>query len=188
MLKILGVGLPRTGTSSLCEALRILGFNAIHHAPERLNLDNLTAESFRAYDDVDAVTDAPACSFYRELGERYPGLQYILTVRDEESWWESIKWHINKIHASADLGHIRYSDQLHAWLFGNPYPNEYLYRRRFREHNEAVMQWVQERYGSGEGYLLVMDIHAGDKWDTLCPFLGVPIPDTEFPWLNKKTD
>lgn len=180
MLNILGVGLPRTGTASLCEALRILGYNAIHHEPKRLDLNNLTAESFRCFDDVDAVTDAPACSFYRELRERYPELRYILTTRDEDSWWESIKSHINKIHTSADLEHVRYSDQLHAWLFGDSYPNELLYRRRFQEQTFLVWLWnpLPDR-------VLTMDIHAGDKWDKLCPFLGVPEPDTEFPWKNK---
>ena len=183
MLKILGVGLPRTGTASLCEALRILRYNAIHHEPERLDLNSLTVDSFRCYDDVDAVTDAPACSFYRELACEHRELRYILTMRDEESWWESIKSHINRIHASADLAHIHYSDQLHSWLFGDPYPNEFLYRKRFREHNEQVKQDIP--LGCD---LLTMDIHAGDKWDKLCLFLGVPEPDTEFPWLNKKTD
>lgn len=36
-MKILGVGLSRTGTYSLAVALRQLGFNTLHYDRERLN-------------------------------------------------------------------------------------------------------------------------------------------------------
>jgi len=33
--------------------------------------------------------------------------------------------------------------------------------------------------------LLVIDIPAGDGWEKLCPFLGVPIPNQSFPKKNQ---
>src|SRR5206468_1738050 len=75
VMKILGVGLSRTGTMSLTLALRQLGFRAMHYDRVRLNdvLDGSnTKPDFRRYDDVDAVTDIPSAYFYRELLEAYP--------------------------------------------------------------------------------------------------------------------
>ena len=97
-MKILGVGLGRTGTMSLTLALRRLGFRAMHYDRVRLN-DVLhgsnTAPDFRRYDDVDAVLDVPSAYFYRELLDAYPEAKAILTVRDVEAWWKSIERHVN---------------------------------------------------------------------------------------------
>jgi Sulfotransferase domain len=35
---------------------------------------------------------------------------------------------------------------------------------------------------------LVMDIAAGDDWEKLCPFLGLPIPEVGFPHANASPD
>ncbi|KKN79763.1 hypothetical protein LCGC14_0336180 [marine sediment metagenome] len=184
-LKIIGIGMPRTGTASLCEALRILGYNAIHHAPERIDLDTVNADTFAGlYDDVDAAVDMPAAFFHREIGQAYAGLgvKFILTTRDTDEWWESIKFHANKIRVSADVSHIRYTDRLHQLLFGCAEPHEFLWKRRF-------VDWATEGipYFSWDlARVLCIDISAGDKWEPLCRFLGKPIPDVEFPWRNKK--
>ncbi len=178
MLKILGAGLPRTGTATLCEALRILGFNAIHHEPDRLPLypDELT--NWRVYDFVDAVTDAPAAMYWRELRRAY-GCKVILTVRDSATWWESIKRHANHIRTGENIEHIQYTEALHSLLFGCGQPNEYWYKRKLAEHNAFVRGTVPA------DDLLVMDIARGDKWDVLCPFLGEDEPGEEWPWANK---
>ena len=71
-MKILGVGLSRTGTMSLTLALRRLGLKAMHYDRVRLNdiLDGSNPDpDFHRYDDVDAVTDIPSAYFYRELLE-----------------------------------------------------------------------------------------------------------------------
>ena len=183
MLKILGAGLPRTGTRTLYAALRILGYKAIHHTPTRMPLFPSGAERAlvsAAYADVDAVTDCPAALYWQELLSDNSELQIILTTRDVHTWWQSIKWHTYKIRQSADMEHIRYTDAMHGLLFGVAQPCEYWWKRRFIEHHHAVRSTVPS------GRLLVLDIVGGDKWDVLCPFLGVKEPDTEWPWLNKR--
>lgn len=179
MLTILGAGLPRTGTASLVEALRILGYNAIHHEPERLPLFPTEGHTFNRYDDVDAAADMPAAMYWRELRKAY-NCKIVLTVRESFRWWESIKWHSNRIRTGADIEHIRYTEALHTLLFGSPMPSEYWYTRRFLEHNAFIKGTVPV------GELLIMDIEAGDKWDKLCPFLNVSEPKEEFPWKNRK--
>jgi hypothetical protein len=73
----------------------------------------------------------------------------------------------------------RFHAQVIACTFGPLVPQEYLYRKRFREHNERVIAEVPPER------LLVMDIAAGEGWEKLCPFLGVPIPPEPFPVANK---
>lgn len=180
MLKILGAGMPRTGTKTLCEALKILGFDAIHHAPERMGLFPIGQNNgWAAFDDVDAATDSPAAMYWRELYKQYQ-CKIILTVRDVDTWWESIKRHANQIRVSANIEHIRYTEALHSILFGTPVPCEYWYKRRFAEHNAFVRGGVRRRD------LLVMDIVGGDKWEKLCRFLKIDEPvGVDWPWENK---
>lgn len=182
MLKILGVGLPRTGTATLAKALEILGLRTIHHAPERIGLDGLAWDCFRGiFDDVDAVTDVPAALFHRPIGAAYPGLRYILTVRNVHDWYQSMLWHCGRIFASENTWHRRYTERLHEIAFGSNAPEAFLWQLRFEGWNESVKASISP------GSLLVMDICGGDKWDRLCPFLGVEEPDAGlWPWENER--
>ena len=75
--KILGIGLSRTGTTSLHLAMGMLGYRSIH-CPR---LDRL-GEILEHYQ---AAVDTPiACSF-RELDLCYPDSLFILTIRDIRS-------------------------------------------------------------------------------------------------------
>lgn len=190
-LKIIGIGMPRTGTASLCEALRILGYNAIHHAPQRIDLDTVNADTFAGlYDDVDAVVDMPAAFFWREIWDANPTAKLIFTFREVDLWWESIKFHTHKIRQSADLKHVRYTDQLHRLLFGSAEPQEYLWKRRMMDWTSGIVDRLSAGTGGAFSFTTktytIMNISNGDKWSNLCDFLDKPIPSVEFPWRNKK--
>lgn len=171
-MKILGVGLSRTGTLSLHHALEILGFNSIHWAPERLQ-DIVEGKnqnpSFRRYDDVDAVTDIPAAFFYRELCGAYPDCLCILTVRSADSWYRSVANHYRRVK-DAPLQNL---------VYGSAVATEFLYKKKFNDHNEAVRSFVPcDR-------LLEMNLDSEFDWDKLCRFLGKGKPSTPFPHANK---
>jgi sulfotransferase family protein len=198
-MKILGTGLSRTGTMSLTLALRRLGFRAMHYDRVRLNdiLDGSNPNpDFRRYDDVDAVLDIPSAYFYRELLEAYPDAKAILTVRDVESWWKSVERHVNVHfpykpprlfgydHRRRALGSSPLDDPgadnhfkmlLLNCVYGSTIALEYPYKKKYLEHNERVQREVPA------DRLLVMDVTAGDGWDKLCAFLGMPVPDLPFP-------
>ncbi len=100
-MKILGVGLSRTGTSSLNEALKILGFNSIHWEQQAPIMDDIVMgvtknPNFKRFDHVDAVVDIPAAHYYKEIYNAYPELLFILTTRNIDSWFQSVKWHYGK--------------------------------------------------------------------------------------------
>src|SRR5215216_8042003 len=39
----------------------------------------------------EATVDWPACTFYEQLMERYPDAKVLLSVRDPEQWYESMR-------------------------------------------------------------------------------------------------
>lgn len=181
-MKILGVGLSKTGTTSLHRALEILGCKSLHYDRLRLNdvLDGSNPNpDFHRYDDVDAVTDIPTASFYDELLEAYPDCKCILTVRDEDDWWRSIEHHSNVHRKLNDPEMDPFRTQLRSYIYGSIIAKEFLYRKRYREHNERVIRRIPPNQ------LLIMDVVAGDGWDVLCPYLGYDIPQLPFPHMNK---
>jgi hypothetical protein len=73
----------------------------------------------------------------------------------------------------------RFRIQLRNYVYGSAQAQEYLYKKKYREHNERVLRTVPPER------LLVMNVTAGDGWANLCPFLGLPIPAIPFPHENK---
>jgi hypothetical protein len=182
---ILGVGLSKTGTTSLHRALGILGYRSLHYDDQRLNdvVCGVNANpDFRRYDDVDAVLDIPAAWFSDELRRAYPACRCILTVRDEESWWNSIRAHFNERNPVRCPGDNAFKWALRNYVFGSAQAHEFLFRKRYREHNERMRQTIPA------DRLLVMDITAGDGWEKLCRFLDRPVPAVGFPHLNRQNE
>ncbi len=182
-MNILGVGLSKTGTNSLHRALGVLGFRSLHHDDHRLN-DVISGVNqhpdFRLYDDVDAVLDIPAACFYDELLEAYRGCKCILTVRVEDEWWKSIERHFNLKTPVESPEKQPFKWALRNYVYGSATAKEYLFRKRYREHNDRVTARIPA------SQLLIMDIAAGDGWEKLCPFLEREIPAMPFPHLNPR--
>ncbi|HEX7236426.1 MAG TPA: sulfotransferase, partial [Gammaproteobacteria bacterium] len=100
-LKVIGAGLGRTATFSLKFALEHVGLGPCYHMSEvfagaRRNVP-LWLDVVRGKPDWDAVfegfastTDYPACTYWRELAAFYPNAKVILTVRDADSWFDSV--------------------------------------------------------------------------------------------------
>ena len=200
MLKIICAGLPRTGNTSLAEALRILGYETLQHTPERLPLLPTAETSFRVFDDVDAVVDLPAAMYWQELIEAYPEAKLILTTRDEWSWYKSMVRHSDHIRKTGSRKNVEYMDRLHALVFGTAGPSEYWYKRRFHDHEWAIRFWAEiqaeKEVWVQSKRLLIFDITTDcthdtperdsfAAWMTLSGFLDKDVPDVPFPWLNK---
>lgn len=178
---IFGIGLSKTGTVSLNTALRKLHYNAIHWPCDEQYLRELKEGrlDLTIYGMYDAVTDAASpCLMYPELSELYPNAKFILTVREEITWVESIRKHIS--HEKKFPLQTRLAEAHRMLVYGSAELSEQLWLRRFKEHNKAVRQFFQ-----GSNRFLEMNIVAGDGWDKLCPFLGKDIPNIPFPHKNK---
>jgi hypothetical protein len=182
MLKILCVGYPRTGTRSLWQALTLLGYKALHHDDERIPLHPPMGYCFRQYDDVDAATEEV---YWREVLKAYEDQfpRIILTTRSEDAWWQSVRhvvWENRQVPDPAVIARFDFIQQL---LYGAASPVELLYRKRYREHREAVQDYCRR---SGVPCLL-FDAGAGDGWTKLCRFLDDPVPPVPYPWENRRS-
>jgi Sulfotransferase domain len=137
-LKYLGVGLSRTGTSSLSAAMSRLGFKSLHWEPERLDgviLGTDNNPNFKIYDDCDFICDIPHAYFFREIRQAYPGLKFILTERNEEDWYRSIRRHFPD-HARKN----RENKLLKMIVYGTTFDEnpEFLTKKRFRDWNDTI--------------------------------------------------
>ncbi len=191
-LKYLGVGLSKTGTTSLHEALKLLGFKSLHWEPQRLadvTLGRTVNPDFRRYDDCDAISDLPHAYFYREIGQAYPDLKYILTIRDEDGWYRSMCKHYRLLGRYLWWWDRRRAAAVQQMVYGSgTYPSKkgfrelpaFLYKKRFRDWNDDVMRTIPP------DRLLVIDICRGDGWEKLCPFVGKEIPEIPFPHANAR--
>ncbi len=176
-MKVFGTGMQRTGTTSLARALSMLGF-ATRDCPKELffDIDHEILETF------DAFTDNPVPLLYPRLDERHPGAKFVHTIRDEEGWLRSVKWLFTAGAEKFNWAAHDVFNRYHEELYGTTEYDEDVFRERYRRHNREVLDYFADRPDD----LLVLDILAGDGFEKLCPFLGVPIPDEPFPHRNKQ--
>ena len=196
-VRVIGAGLPRTGTSSLKEALEILGFGPCHHMSEVFNkpeqavmfnriLDGYPADFTQVLKGYGSTTDNPTSYCYKDIHRAFPMAKIILTVRDsDEKWFESLKNTIAAIHddfwlrmAVLPFRNLRLASALGNKLFEKQFGQiEKLGPKIHSLHNAKV---ISENKPED---LLVFNVKEG--WGPLCRFLNVPIPDNvPFPKLN----
>jgi Sulfotransferase domain len=170
--KVFCIGLGKTGTTSLKEALRILGYRTI-----RLTLN------WQGTTDFDAALPGISAAMYRDLDAAYPGSKFILTVRDMDRWLKSIEHDFErKKGVPKDRAGERYKIQM--LVYGTEEFDKEKFRQAYLEHERKVLDYFRDRPDD----LLVFDITTSADWDRLCAFLNVPLPDTPFPHVNKAAE
>jgi hypothetical protein len=177
-MKVLGIGMGRTGTQSLAKALEILGYRTKHCPQFYLDGRGELCVSPEDIETYDALTDEPCILVYREVDRRYPGSKFILTVREQQSWLRSVE--NNSTALREWRAQFPAVPVLHRALYGTAVFDPL----RFAEARQAHIARVKAYFSKRPGDLLVMDICTGDGWERLCPFLGRPVPDRPFPRLN----
>ena len=164
--KVFGIGLSKTGNTSLCAALKALGFNAMRYPNQ-----------WRNFERHDAFTDATVAANFQELDRLFPDSRFILTVRDERSWLESCRAHFAERKTRALTRAVRLAN------YGAEEFNETLFRAAYRFHTLKV----REHFSKRPEALLSLNICGQSKtaWKMLCTFLKRDQPTTVFPWENK---
>ena len=210
-LKIIGAGLARTGTMSLKNALEILGFGQCFHVIELLKepsrLSYLDAKNPAGSDNwnaffngFNAAVDYPACYYYDTLLQQNPDAKVILTVRDAEAWYVSVRDTVYRgkpkgvkdvarlmknLVFSADMRKVApvfmYNDKI-IWQgqFQSNFDDQAFAIKIYQQHIEEVKRTVPS------DQLLIYEVK--DGWEPLCLFLDRPIPSVPFPHSNAKTE
>ncbi|CAL1240417.1 sulfotransferase family protein [Candidatus Methylocalor cossyra] len=175
-MKIVGVGLNKTGTTTLGVCLKYWGLKHL----------SCHAEAFEAWrrkdlDEVlewvarhDSFEDWPWPMLYREIDRAFPGTKFILTRRkDAETWFKSLCAHAER------TGPTRYREV----IYGHAMPHRHRAQciRIYHSHNQAVRDYFHNR---PQDFLEVC-WEEGDGWDELAKFLGFPRPSLPFPHANR---
>ncbi len=207
MLKVIGAGFPRTGTTSLKTALELLGFGPCCHMWELMKpehawrwpmlsraVDGKPVHWPTVYRGFRSAVDSPGCFFWRKLARAFPEAKVILTVRDPYSWLLSQQRGSAVGYAQGDRNRldpvmsatIGRMDAAIAREWGPSLvrppgmSNDEFLRQQFVRHTEIVKSEIAPER------LLVFDVAEG--WTPLCRFLGVDAPRAPFPHDNDLGD
>ena len=199
-MKIICAGYAKTGTKSITEALRHLGFTVFDWEEQIFDFVDHWVDVFqngtkpdvkRVYQNADAVVDMPGTLFYEEVMEAFPDCKVILSEREEDSWIKSFVNQLESMKAarskmssllSPTAKKVRYVvDSYGDALLGSCNPRStYVFRKRYRIHNHHVKAIVPA------DKLLMYNVKQG--WKPLCDFLGCKVPTVAFPHENIKAE
>jgi Sulfotransferase domain/N-terminal domain of galactosyltransferase len=186
--RIFGIGMHKTGTTSLNKALKILGYDSAHWKTARWAKriwEEMTAGGrSRTLEGSYALSDLPIPLLYKELDAAYPGSKFLFTYRDLSKWLESVRRHwdpdINPFRRQ--WNHDPFTHKVHRLTYGERGFVPEVMTRRYLDHSSQVYDYFRGRdfdWGGKDFLLMHMDQDAG--WYKLCAFLDLPIPDVPYP-------
>jgi hypothetical protein len=211
-LEVIGVGFGRTGTTSLKEALDVVGLGPCHHMFDLMQdpaligpwldaAEGRPADWDAAFAGYRSALDFPTAAFWRELVDHYPDAKVILTVRDPEQWYDSAietifaKAMANERRRRHPIGRLGYrfitsvSPELGAFA---RMTDEAVMQRVFdgrlsdRRHAVEVFRRHNEEVQATVPADRLLTYRVTEGWEPLCDFLGVPVPERSFPRGNDR--
>lgn len=174
--KIVGVGLNRTGTTTLGVCLKHFGYRhtSMHEQAFELFRKGDMSGLMALVSRYDSFEDWPWPLIFRQIDEAYPDSKFILTKRDTaETWFKSI----------SKLAELFGPTEIRRYIYGHAMPHEHKseYIEYYNRHNKIVEEYFSDKPGK----LLVVSWDNGDGWNELCPFLDQEVPDAPFPHVNR---
>jgi len=192
--KVFGIGLSRTGTTSLNQALQLLGFRSVHFPADPVTRFELGSyfRSRRAsrlelsiVRHVDALTDTPTVPIFRELSALYPSSRFIMTTRPRSEWldacdrfWSSAMADLFSIHSPSPFRD--YVQLINSAVYGRTDFARGVFSDAYDQHLANVRDW----FSHAPSRLLELNLFAGEGWGELCRFLNRPVPAVAFPHVN----
>lgn len=177
--RVFGIGLNKTGTTSLHKALEILGYTSLHWGgPALRHLVEASVDSdepllSRLDPRFDAFSDILALSTnFDRLDKEYPDSRFILTVRPVEEWIASRRRHVESNLARRQTG---------------DYDGKFLTvdEAAWREEWETHLDRVRTHF-AGRDNFLELDLTASADWGPVCKLLDVDEPVERFPHANAR--
>jgi len=175
--KLFNIGLNKSGTTSLSEALNLLGIRTIHYKFQNqrvsdvinTNIDN-NNKPLTGLEYYTGFSDFRGKSFYKLLDKEYPNSKFIITTRPLKEWIKSRVAHVKRN------------------LVNKSYKYEFtkIDEKKWIKERDLFFQEVNAYFKNSPNKLLIIDITSGDGWDKLCPFLNMPVPNIDFPKKNIK--
>ncbi|RDW78327.1 hypothetical protein BP5796_06179 [Coleophoma crateriformis] len=200
--KVFVIGLSKTGTTSVGDALELLDYRRSGWEDIRSRLlfrswlNHDLSPMIQATKTHDAFEDLPWALVYAEMATMYPNAKFILTLRKtEDAWLRSITKHTAR---RKWLGHRVVYGAFHAE------GNEEAYLSAYRNHTDSVRKFFANEGAGNKRYMeFVIDGQASvdteeaklaqerEIWGTLLQFLELDDSAEAraqlgaFPWSNK---
>ncbi|MEH6558096.1 MAG: sulfotransferase family protein [Oceanicoccus sp.] len=198
-LDIIGAGFGRTGTLSLKLALEKLGFNKTYHMaelfgqPQHLSsweqaLATGSCDWDTLFNGYRAAVDWPACNYWQEYSELYPTAKVILSLRDPESWFDSVH---KTIYPATKMALESDDPALKRWaVWSNQLIWENTFNGRIDDKEYAIQVFndhvARVKKAIPADRLLVF--RAADGWAPLCKFLECEVPNEDYPRVNSSEE
>ena len=175
-MKIIGIGLNKTGTKTLGYYLKQRGFQ---HKTFDLNAFNLyragrLEKLIEMMQQYDSFEDWPWALMFREIDAHFPEARFVLTVRSPEVWYRSLC----KIAVRMGLLH-KFEDRIDGYAMPQGHRNEHL--QYYQAHNQAVEEHFRERPSK----LLTVCWETGDQPQKLAEFLDLNVAETAPQHINR---
>lgn len=199
--KVFCIGRNKTGTTSVEFVLREFGYKMGHQPTAERLLPHYAKGDWKPILEycktAQAFQDAPFSwpETWKILVKAYPNAKFILTYRDEESWYNSITRFHSKLFADGkriptkeDLKNASYRYRGFMWDTNravyntpdnDPYNKEILISN-YSKHNNDVLAHFNRHTN-----FLAVDVSHPGSYHKLCEFLGHTPLHKEFPHLNK---
>jgi hypothetical protein len=175
--KVFGIGLMKTGTSTLGRALHALGYRHRPFYPKLIRqlYRGETSELWNVADRYESFEDYPWPLVFKEIDERYPEAKFILTVRrDSETWYRSMVDHATRMGPTAE--------RLIIFGYGLPHRRKQEHISQYEAHNDLV----REHFADRPEKLLEVCWETGSTWSDVAEFLGRT--DVELPERTPATN
>jgi hypothetical protein len=176
-MKIWGIGLGRTGTKSLCESLRVMGYKILHNPPDLKAISS---------SEIDGASEGTVAFHFKYLDLRFPDSKFILTTRELFSWLKSCERAINNLYP---IDRFDKTDEFYNPMIRNranrygglEYDRDRLIEKYYQHHADVIYHFKGRM-----DKLLIMDVTNGEGWGKICPFLGKEIFEQKFPFIREK--
>ena len=212
-MQVLSLGMSRTGTVSMQDALELLGCKPTYHGYTTLhNPDHLpewtaafeakyhgNGKPFTRQDwdrllgNYGAVADVPCICFAEELINAYPDAKVVLVERDIDTWYSSFQENITGPYFPI-VPILQYLDPQLTGPATRTF--NYVYKDKQGFYRADTKKELQQNAKTiyKEHYELVRRVCPKDRllefdlkegWDPLCAFLGKEKPEVPFPQLHE---
>jgi hypothetical protein len=198
-LQVIGAGFGRTGTNSLKLALEHLGFGPCHHMKEvfpRINqiqwfeqaANGKEPDWDKVFAHFEASVDWPSCTYFETLAKHYPDAKVILSVRDPQRWYDSVRETIYPASTQVPRWMKSMSSRLRlqeSMVMKTIWSGTFQDRFEDRDHAIGVYQQHIENVKSKIPADRLLIHEATQGWEPLCEFLGKSVPNQPYPKVNE---
>ena len=176
--RIFIIGLPRTGTTSVCNTFLELGFKTAH-----------TAYTKQCFNNAQVIADTPIFNDFKALDKRYPQSKFIYLERELALWVPSIRQLLQRMYNNLtreDGGFNPHIKRCYLNTFKNISVQNMACDIYFKEQYLQHFEQAQSYFKNRENDFLSINISKKESFEQLCTFLNCSVPEglSDFEKMN----